>query len=96
MAVGGRVTRLTVEGAMTDVVRFGSGIPRVPLRRVDDLLDRIIALQADADARGFGTLAYFLEIARMEAKLQADRIAEEQVTGERVPDGLWRPTTDRD
>lgn len=81
---------------MTDVVRLGSGIPRIPLRRAADLLDRIIALKADADARGFGTLAYFLEVARLEAELQADRIAEEQETGKRVPDDMWRPTTDLD
>lgn len=81
---------------MTDVVRLSSGVPRVPLRRADDLLERIVMLKADADARGFGTLAYFLEVARIEAELQADRIAEEQVTGERVPDELWRPTADRD
>lgn len=80
---------------MTDVVRLGSGVPRVPLRRADDLLDRIIALKADADARGFGTLSYFLEIARVEAKLQADRIDKEQETGQRVPEELWAPTTDQ-
>lgn len=81
---------------MTDVVRLGSGVPRVPLRRADDLLERIIALKADADARGFGTLAYFLEIARMEAKLQADRIVEESETGKRVPEEIWRPIVDQD
>ncbi|MGO4175818.1 hypothetical protein [Bosea sp. TAF32] len=81
---------------MTDVVRLSSGVPRVPLRRVDDLLERIIALKIDADARAFGTLAYFLEIAQSEAELQVGRIAEEQVIGECVPDESWRPTTDRD
>lgn len=81
---------------MTDVVRLGSGVPRVQLRRADDLLDRIITLKADADARGFGTLAYFLEIARMEAKLQADRIVEESETGKRTSEDVWRPIADQD
>jgi hypothetical protein len=78
------------------VVNIGSGVPRVPLRRADDLVERIVALKADANARGFGTLSYFVEIARVEAKLQADRIAEERETGTRVPEELWRPTVDQD
>jgi len=31
-------------------------------------------------------------MARIEAKLQADRISEEQETGKRIPGSLWRPT----
>ena len=81
---------------MADVVRIGSRVPLVPLRRADDLLERIAALKADADARGFGTLAYFLDIARIEAQLQADRIAEEHEAGKRIPEKLWRPATDQD
>lgn len=79
---------------MADIVRLGSGVPRVPLRRADDLIERIEALKADAEARGFGTLAYFLETARIEAKVQADRIADEHEIGKRKPDELWRPITD--
>lgn len=45
---------------MVDVVRIGSGVPRIPIRRADDLVDRIEALKKEAAARGFGTLAYFL------------------------------------
>lgn len=80
---------------MADIVRLGSGVPRVPLCRVDDLLERIAALKADAEARGFGTLAYFLETARMEAQLQAERIAEANEMRERKPEELYRPTEDR-
>lgn len=79
---------------MTGVVRFGSGVPRVSLRRADDLLERMVALKADA--HGFGTLAYFLDIARIEAKLQTDRIAEEHETGKRVAGEDWRQDTERD
>lgn len=81
---------------MAEIVRLGSGVPRAPLRRADDLVERIEALKADAEARGFGTLAYFLETARLEAQLQAERIAEEHATGTRKPEGLWRPIEGQD
>lgn len=83
---------------MADVVRLGSssGVPCVPLHRADDLVERIVALIAEADARGFGTLAYFLETARIEAQIQTDRIAEESETGKRKPEQLWRPIEERD
>lgn len=81
---------------MADVVKLSSGVPRVPLRRADDLVERIVALKADADARGFGTLTYFLEVARIEAQLLVDRIAEENETGKRLPGELWLPPADQD
>lgn len=81
---------------MADIIRIGSGAPRIPLRRADDLLERIATLKADAEARGFGTLAYFLETARMEAQLQAERIAEANDMRERKPEELYRPIEDRD
>ena len=56
------------------MAKAGSGVPLVPRRRADDLVERIAALKDDADARGFGGLAYFLDIALSEAKIQARRI----------------------
>lgn len=38
---------------MADVIKLGSGVPRVPLRRADDLANRIEALKIEATARGF-------------------------------------------
>lgn len=81
---------------MADIIKIGSGVPLVPLRRADDLVERIVALKADADARGLGTLAYFLDVARIEAQLQADRIAEEHEARKRIPEELWRPAMDQD
>jgi hypothetical protein len=81
---------------MTDIVRVGSGVPHVSLCRVDDLLERIVALKADADVRGFATSAYFLEIARIEAKPQADRITDEREIEADNPGEVWRPVVDRD
>ncbi len=60
---------------------------------VDVRQDRRISVRS---ARGFGTLSYFLEIARMVAKLQADRIAEEQEIGKRLLGSLCRPLTEQD
>jgi hypothetical protein len=81
---------------VADIGSIGSGVPRIPLRRADDLVERIVALKADADARGFGTLYYFLEIARIEAQLQADRIADERQNEADILGEVWRPVTDRD
>lgn len=81
---------------MADVVRIGSSVPRVPLRRADDLVDRIEALKDEATARGIGTLAYFLDIALIEAKLQEQHIINDSVIARAKPDELWRPVEDRD
>ncbi|WP_293810339.1 hypothetical protein [uncultured Bosea sp.] len=81
---------------MADVVRIGSGVPRVPLRRADDLVDRIEALKSEATARGFGTLAYFLDIALIEAKLQEQHIVGDAANAQADPDELWLPVKDRD
>jgi hypothetical protein len=36
-------------------------VPVIALKRIDDLIDRLEAVKTDATARGFGTLAYFVE-----------------------------------
>jgi hypothetical protein len=81
---------------MEDVVKLGSGVPRVRLRRADDLVDRIEALKIDATARGFGTLAYFLDTALIEARLQEQHIIDDTVIARAKPEDLWRPAEDRD
>lgn len=81
---------------MADVLRTGSRVPRIPLRRADDLVDRIEALRNDATARGFGTLAYFLDTALMEARLHEQHIIGDTAIVRAKPDGLWRPVEDRD
>lgn len=65
-------------------------------RGADDLVERSIVLKANAAERGFGTLAYFLETALIEARLQTERIAEEHETGKRLPAELWRPKSQRE
>lgn len=81
---------------MADVVRIGSSVPRVQLRRADDLVDRIEALKDEATARGFGTLAYFLDIALTEARLQEQHIIDDTAIARAKPDELWHPVEDRD
>lgn len=81
---------------MADVVKIGSGVPRVPLRRADDLVERIKALKIEATARGFGTLAYFLDTALIEAKLQEQHIIDDTALARAKPGEVWRPLEDRD
>lgn len=49
-----------------------SSVPSVPLRRVDDLVTRLADLKAEASARGFRSLAYFLGMALDEAMHQIE------------------------
>ncbi len=81
---------------MPDAVRIGSGVPRISIRRADDLVERIEALKNEAAARGFGTLAYFLDTALIEARLQEQHIIDDTTIARAKPDELWRPLEDRD
>ena len=68
-------------------------VPLIPLRRVDDLIERLEAVKADADARGFGTMAYFIETALIEARIQQRRLADEKAASNADPRDLWAPET---
>ncbi len=81
---------------MADMVKIGSGVPRVRLRRADDLVERIEALKNEATTRGFGTLAYLLDTALIEARLQEQHIIDDTTIARAKPDELWRPIEDRD
>jgi len=81
---------------MTDVVRLGSGVPRVPLRQADDLVDRIEVLKNEAAARGFGTLAYFLDTALIEARMQNQHIIDDTAIARAKPGELWLPVRDQE
>lgn len=80
---------------MADVVKMGSGVPRIPIRRAGDLVERIEALRNDASARGFGTLAYFLDTALIEAKMQEQHIIDDTALARTRPDELWLPVNGR-
>ena len=69
-----------------------SVVPLIPLRRVDDLIERLEATKRDAEARGFGTLAYFLETALIEARIQHKHLEGERAGANARPEALWRPT----
>lgn len=68
-----------------------SVVPLIPLQRVDDLIEKLEAVKADADARGFGTMAYFIETALIEARIQQRRLHDERAAGAADPRDLWRP-----
>ena len=75
---------------MGDLIKMNSGVPKMPLRRADDLIERIGVLKDDATARGFGTLAYFLDMALTEAGIQARQIEADRVNAKVKPEELWR------
>jgi hypothetical protein len=86
--------RVGFEGpSMTKRIEAGPSVPRVPLRRLDDLAGRIETLIVDARQQGYGTLAYFLETALIEARIQLDRDAGERRARDADPKDLWLPGT---
>lgn len=70
---------------------MGSVVPLIPLRRVDDLIDRLEAVKADADARGFGALAYFIETALIEARIQQRQLVSDKADAQADPNDMWLP-----
>jgi hypothetical protein len=74
---------------MADSAKPGSGVPLVPLRRVDDLADKIERLIGEAHEQGYGTLAYFLGIALSEARIQLGREREDRDIADADPSDLW-------
>ncbi len=81
---------------MADIIRIGSGVPRIPQRRAEELIEKLEALKAEAFAQGFGTTAYFLEAALSEARYQLDRHNEDREISNKSPDELWLPVRERD
>lgn len=70
---------------------MASVVPLIPLKRVDDLSERLEAVKADAEARGFGTMAYFIETALIEARLQQRQLADDNANAQADREELWRP-----
>ncbi|WID99676.1 hypothetical protein QO058_30205 (plasmid) [Bosea vestrisii] len=52
--------------SLAEELHMVSIVPRVPLKRADDLVGRIEALVADAQAKGQKSIAYFLNMALIE------------------------------
>lgn len=67
-----------------------SVVPLIPLRRIDDLAQRIEPLMNDAERRGYETLAYFLNMALIEARIQMQREAQDQAAQGGAPHALRR------
>jgi len=81
---------------MADIIRIGSGVPRIPLRRAEELIEKLEALKADAAIQGFGTVGYFLDAALSEVRYQLDRHNEDREISNKSPDELWLPVRGRD
>jgi hypothetical protein len=70
-----------------------SVVPLIPLRRIDDLVARIEELTKDAERRGFGSLAYLLETALIEARIEQRRLQDEKAARNADSRDLWTPET---
>ncbi|HEV2555234.1 MAG TPA: hypothetical protein VGV17_15880 [Bosea sp. (in: a-proteobacteria)] len=68
-----------------------SVVPLIPLRRADDLAERIEQLMSEAERRGYGTLAYLLDMALLEARIQMQQEADDRATKSADPRDLWEP-----
>lgn len=64
-----------------------TSVPSIPQRRVDDLVTRIDELKTEAAVRGFRSLAYFLEMALIEAVHQLDLQTEGRSEADLRPGG---------
>lgn len=78
--------------------RKASPVPAIPIRPSRDaeaFVHRIADLKQDATAQGYGTLAYFLDIAFREAVIQADQEAEARKLQTVPPSERWLPAQGR-
>lgn len=69
----------------------GSNALRAPLGRLDDFVGRIEMLKSDARAQGYDSLAYFLEMALIEARIQLKRQSQDGQAREAHPKNLRLP-----
>lgn len=76
---------------MSDAPKVRSPVPLVRQGGAEDFIHRLADLRAEAKARGYGTLAYFLDIAQREAMIQADQEADARQSRRARPDELWLP-----
>ncbi len=67
------------------------GIPGLKLRTLESYVERLAAIEADAQSDEMPMLAYLISIAKLEAEAQVRRAAEESAAREAGPDELWRP-----
>ncbi len=68
-----------------------SSVPIIPPHEPDDMILAIEALRERAEADGNGTLAYLLDIARIEAEAVSNRARAAEEERKAGPDDLWRP-----
>jgi hypothetical protein len=62
----------------------------IPLRRVDDLADRIEQLMSDAERRGYGTLAYLLNMALFAVRVQMQQEEHDRAAKKADPRDIQR------
>ncbi|MBM0205252.1 hypothetical protein JNW90_21060 [Micromonospora sp. STR1s_5] len=67
------------------------GIPGLKLRTLESYVDRLAAIESDATADEMPTLAYLINVAKLEAEMQVKRAAQEMEALKAKPDDLWRP-----
>lgn len=71
--------------------RSGSVVPLVPLRDIGEVIRRIEDLKVYAGRTGYGSIAYFLDIALNEARFQRDQETRDHQAEGKPPADLWLP-----
>lgn len=69
-----------------------SSVPLISVlrrRSAEDFIRRIADVRAEASARGYSTLSYFLDIAMREAMIQVDQEAHDRKAKNASPADLW-------
>lgn len=66
-------------------------VSAVPRRSAENFVHRIADLKDEAGTWGYGTLAYFLDIALREALIQAEQEAHDRKAKNEPPTDLWLP-----
>ncbi len=68
-----------------------ASVPIIPLHEPDDMVLAIEALRERAEADGHGTLAYLLDIAKLEAERISTRARLDKEERKADPDDIWKP-----
>lgn len=67
------------------------GIPDLKLRTLESYVERLAAIERDATLDEMPTLAYLVDMAKIEAEAQVRRAADERAALSVDPGELWRP-----
>lgn len=62
---------------MSEPSKPRASVPSIRPPRIDEMIERLVALKADAQALKLEPLAYFLDMCLIEAKAQSERVVQQ-------------------